>query len=207
MQEIRQNSLNDRSAEVSGILGEYHRLFDIYHEYSGVNNLCTVNRLAGGESGLTVDKTLIELHALRPGADARLTNGEMDVTMGAVLSSLARLPGGGERRTPERAAKVPTVKRSLRPRPRSTPDLPSAGDRRGKHALCGSPTRKLRSTWAHLARATPTERAADFLEGGRRGGRRAERGRQHPHHRHQARRDRLGAPLSGTPTAARRTMP
>lgn len=50
---------NDRSAEVSGILGEYHRLFDIYHEYSGVNNLCTVNRLAGGEA-VKVDKKLID---------------------------------------------------------------------------------------------------------------------------------------------------
>ena len=39
-----------RSAGASGILGEYHRLFDIYHEYSGENNLCTLNRNSGGES-------------------------------------------------------------------------------------------------------------------------------------------------------------
>ena len=75
---------NDRSAEVSDILGEYHRLFDIYHEYSGINNLCTVNRLAGGEP-VEVDEKLIEfmLYAKELCGE---TNGEMDVTMGAVLS-------------------------------------------------------------------------------------------------------------------------
>lgn len=75
---------NDRSAEVSGILGEYHRLFDIYHEYSGVNNLCTVNRLAGGEA-VKVDKKLIDF-MLYAKELCEATNGEMDVTMGAVLS-------------------------------------------------------------------------------------------------------------------------
>lgn len=75
---------NDRSAEVSDILGEYHRLFDIYHEYSGMNNLCTVNRLAGGEP-VEVDEKLISfmLYAKELCSE---TNGEMDVTMGAVLS-------------------------------------------------------------------------------------------------------------------------
>ena len=48
-----------RSAGASGILGEYHRLFDIYHEYSGENNLCTLNRNAGGES-IEVDRKLID---------------------------------------------------------------------------------------------------------------------------------------------------
>ena len=30
--------------EVSAILEEYHKLFDIYNEYSGINNLCTLNK-------------------------------------------------------------------------------------------------------------------------------------------------------------------
>lgn len=75
---------NDRSAEVSDILGEYHRLFDIYHEYSGMNNLCTVNRLAGGEP-VEVDKKLVDF-MLYAKELCEATNGEMDVTMGAVLS-------------------------------------------------------------------------------------------------------------------------
>lgn len=74
---------DERSAEVSHILSEYHQLFDIYHEYSGVVNLCTLNKAAGGEA-LEVEAELVdfllyakELHAL--------TNGEMNVMLGAVL--------------------------------------------------------------------------------------------------------------------------
>ena len=50
---------DDRSADVSHILEEYHRLFDIYHEYAGINNLCTINRLAGGEP-ISVDQKLVD---------------------------------------------------------------------------------------------------------------------------------------------------
>ena len=74
----------DRSAEVSSILGEYHRLFDIYHEYSGVTNLCTVNSLAGGE-GVKVDEKLLDfLLYAKDMYDS--TDGEMNVMMGSVLS-------------------------------------------------------------------------------------------------------------------------
>lgn len=74
----------DRSAEVSGILGEYHKLFDIYHEYSGINNLCTVNRLAGGEA-VEVDPKLIDF--LKYAMELyEKTHGEMNILMGAVLS-------------------------------------------------------------------------------------------------------------------------
>ena len=73
----------ERSAEVSNILGEYHKLFDIYHEYSGVNNLCTLNRQAGGEP-LTVDEKLVEF--LLYARDLyELTDGEMNIMMGSVL--------------------------------------------------------------------------------------------------------------------------
>lgn len=75
---------DDRSAEVSYILADYHKLFDIYHEYSGINNLCTVNRLAGGD-GVKVDKKLIDF--LLYARDLyQLTGGEMNVMMGSVLS-------------------------------------------------------------------------------------------------------------------------
>ena len=75
---------DDRSAEVSSILGEYHRLFDIYHEYSGMTNLRTINAQAGGES-VSVDEGLIDfLLYARDMYDA--TDGEMNIMMGSVLS-------------------------------------------------------------------------------------------------------------------------
>ena len=74
---------DERSAEVSDILGEYHRLFDIYHEYSGVNNLCTLNLTAGGEP-IEVDEKLIDF-LLYARELYQATDGEMNVMMGAVL--------------------------------------------------------------------------------------------------------------------------
>ena len=62
---------------------EYHRLFDIYHEYAGINNLCTINKQAGGEA-LEVDQRLIEF-LLYTKELYTLTNGEMNVMFGAVL--------------------------------------------------------------------------------------------------------------------------
>ena len=73
----------DRSAEVSHILKEYHQLFDIYHEYSGVVNLCTLNKAAGGEA-LEVDPRLMEF-LLYAKDMYSLTDGEMNVMLGAVL--------------------------------------------------------------------------------------------------------------------------
>ena len=74
---------DERSAEVSDILGEYHRLFDIYHEYSGVNNLCTLNLNAGGEP-IKVDEKLIDF-LLYARELYQAMDGEMNVMMGAVL--------------------------------------------------------------------------------------------------------------------------
>lgn len=73
----------ERSAEVSHILGKYHKLFDIYHEYSGINNLCTVNRQAGGEP-VPVDEELIRFLDVAKEL-YETTGGEMNVMMGAVL--------------------------------------------------------------------------------------------------------------------------
>ena len=69
--------------EVFGILGYYHQLFDIYYEYSGVTNLCTINKNAGGEA-MEVDSELIDflLYAKRLHG---ITGGEMNVMMGSVL--------------------------------------------------------------------------------------------------------------------------
>ena len=77
-------SFNERSAGVSRILQEYHQLFDIYHEYSGINNLCTVNKQAGGDP-VPVDPKLIQF-MLYAKELYETTGGEMNIMMGAVLS-------------------------------------------------------------------------------------------------------------------------
>ena len=45
--------------EVADILDEYHMMFDIYHEYDGINNLCTINNNAG-INAVEVDERLID---------------------------------------------------------------------------------------------------------------------------------------------------
>ncbi len=74
---------DSRTAEAAKILEEYHRLFDIYYEYSGVNNLRTINQNAGGEP-IKVDGKLIDF-LLYAKELYTLTGGEMNIMMGAVL--------------------------------------------------------------------------------------------------------------------------
>lgn len=69
--------------EVFKILSKYHQLFDIYHEYSGVTNLCTINKNAGGEA-MEVEPELIEF-LLYAKELYTLTGGEMNIMMGSVL--------------------------------------------------------------------------------------------------------------------------
>ena len=78
-----QEQFEANCSALSGILGDYHNLFDIYYEYSGINNLCTINKNAGGDP-LPVDERLIEF-LLYAKELYTLTSGEMNVMMGAVL--------------------------------------------------------------------------------------------------------------------------
>ena len=78
-----QEEFDERTAAAAQILEEYHRLFDIYYEHSGVNNLCTINKNAGGEP-MKVDQKLIDF-LLYAKELYTLTGGEMNVMMGAVL--------------------------------------------------------------------------------------------------------------------------
>ena len=62
---------------------EDHRRFDIYREYPGTVNLCTVNRLAPAEA-VAVDGELMAL--LRFGREAySLSQGKLNIALGAVL--------------------------------------------------------------------------------------------------------------------------
>lgn len=75
---------DERCEGVFSILNEYHKLFDIYNEYSGVANLKTINRNAGGEP-VQVDQKLIDFLVYAKQM-YQTTNGEMNVMMGSVLS-------------------------------------------------------------------------------------------------------------------------
>jgi len=65
-------------------LERYHRLFDIYHEYSGVNNLKTVNDHAA-EEPVEVDRKLLDFLLFCKDMEKK-TNGMVNAAMGSVLS-------------------------------------------------------------------------------------------------------------------------
>ena len=67
-------------------LEEYHRLFTIYHRFEGLENLCTVNELVGGQHRtVTVDRRIIDLLLYAKDMYER-TNGRVNIAMGSVLS-------------------------------------------------------------------------------------------------------------------------
>lgn len=69
---------------VESLLDYYHRAFDIYHEYDGMNNVCTINRKAGVEP-VKVDRAIIDF--LEYSREIyTLTDGNVNVAMGSVLS-------------------------------------------------------------------------------------------------------------------------
>lgn len=74
------------SDEALNLLGEYHRLFDIYNEYDGIVNLCTLNNVVDGQhQKLKVDRKIIDM-LLYAKEMYILTDGRMNVAMGSVLS-------------------------------------------------------------------------------------------------------------------------
>lgn len=65
-------------------LGEYHRLFDIYNEYEGINNIKTINDRAK-DLPVTVDERIIEL--LEFGKEVyEISGGKTNICFGSVLS-------------------------------------------------------------------------------------------------------------------------
>ena len=77
------DAFSENCEAVSALLEEYHRLFDIYYEYSGINNLKTVNKNAG-VAPVKVDGKLIEF-LLYAKQIYTLTDGATNIAMGSVL--------------------------------------------------------------------------------------------------------------------------
>ncbi len=74
---------NKNCETASIVLEYYHKLFDIYHEYEGISNLCTINKNAGGEPQ-KVDDQLIEFLTYAKSLYYE-TNGKMNIMLGSVL--------------------------------------------------------------------------------------------------------------------------
>ncbi len=84
--EAEEQEFADMNREIQALLGEYHRLFDIYNEYDGIVNLCSLNKLVGGEhQKLKVDRKIIDMLLYAKEMYA-LTDGKMNIAMGSVLS-------------------------------------------------------------------------------------------------------------------------
>ncbi len=74
----------DENCELaSSLLSEYHRMLDIYNEYSGLNNICTINKNAGGDA-VEVDERLTDF-LLYAKEICSKTDGEVNIMMGSVL--------------------------------------------------------------------------------------------------------------------------
>jgi len=84
--EYTQDAFDAVANDALAQLGDYHRLYSIYHRFEGVENLCTVNDLAdGAHRTVTVDRRILDL--LRYAKEMyTLTDGTVNVAMGSVLS-------------------------------------------------------------------------------------------------------------------------
>jgi thiamine biosynthesis lipoprotein len=74
---------NAFAEQVRAKIEEYHRLYDVYNTYDGINNIKTINDNAG-KAPVTVDKRIIDLLVLSKQQYSD-TGGAMNVALGAVL--------------------------------------------------------------------------------------------------------------------------
>ncbi|MDD6094262.1 MAG: FAD:protein FMN transferase, partial [Clostridia bacterium] len=79
-----EKSFNEKADAVTELLREYHKLYDIYNEYEGQNNLMTVNLCAGKEP-VKVDERIIDLIEFSKEMYV-LTDGKTNIAMGSVTA-------------------------------------------------------------------------------------------------------------------------
>ena len=84
--EYKKSDFDAVYAKVKELLSEYHRLYNIYFTYEGMNNLRALNSLKDGEHPtLKVDKRIIDLLKYAKEMYA-YTDGYVNIAMGSVLS-------------------------------------------------------------------------------------------------------------------------
>ncbi|HPQ48068.1 MAG TPA: FAD:protein FMN transferase [Clostridia bacterium] len=78
-----EDEFSDYADEIYSQLDEYHKLYDIYNDYPGINNIKTINDNAG-IAPVEVDQRIIDL--IKFGFDAYdRTSGKLNIAYGAVL--------------------------------------------------------------------------------------------------------------------------
>lgn len=84
--ENSQEDFDANSKKILEQLGEYHRLYTIYHRFEGLENLCTINELVDGvHRTVKVDRRIVDMLLYAKEMYVK-TNGVMNVAMGSVLS-------------------------------------------------------------------------------------------------------------------------
>lgn len=95
---------NERFDELHALLQDYHRLYDIYNAYEGLQNLYSVNQNAG-IAPVAVDARILGLVDYARRMDA-LTSGRMNIAMGGVLAIWQSFRDAGQS-NPDQAALPP----------------------------------------------------------------------------------------------------
>ncbi len=84
--ESSKKRFDERAEQILALLEEYHKLFNIYETYDGINNLRTVNSLSGGEhTTVKVDRKITDM-LLFSKEMYKKTDGKVNIAMGSVLS-------------------------------------------------------------------------------------------------------------------------
>ncbi len=79
----KEAEFNKNADKIEAELAKLHKLFDIYNEYDGLNNLATLNRMAG-KGAVTLDESVLELLEYSKYM-YKITNGEVNIAFGSVL--------------------------------------------------------------------------------------------------------------------------
>lgn len=77
-------TFDENCEKIAEQISEYHKLFDIYHTYQGITNLCTLNQTAPIEA-VVCDEKICDLLLYAKEAYS-LTQGKVNIAMGSVLS-------------------------------------------------------------------------------------------------------------------------
>jgi thiamine biosynthesis lipoprotein len=79
-----EDEFNKHFEKIRTLFEHFHKLYDIYNEYDGINNIKTINDNAGVKA-VKVDKDIIDLILFAKDWD-KSTNGKLNIALGPVLS-------------------------------------------------------------------------------------------------------------------------